>query len=166
MTNGVSRENGKIGISTSRMKARTGRPGRAFTTVWFLVTAVAVVLCAFLFHFSGTSDPVRIGHLEAILIASLGWPQRRAGFDADSAAIMGLASLDLQKITCPTLIMHGTADTAVPPENARHAHASIPGSELYWMRGSHVAFFLEEGDTAQPYALEWLQRQVRNGLGP
>jgi len=127
MTNGVSGENGKIRISTSGMKARTARPGWAFTTVWFLVTALAVVLCAFLFHFPGASDPVRIGHLEAILMASLGWPQRRAGFDADSAALMGLAPLDFQKITCPTLIMHCTADTAVPPENARHAHASIPG---------------------------------------
>ena len=109
------------------MKARTARPGWAFTTVWFLVTALAVVLCAFLFHFPGASDPVRLGHLEAILMASLGWPQRRAGFDADSAALMGLAPLDFQKITRPTLIMHGTAHTVVPPENARHAHASIPG---------------------------------------
>jgi pimeloyl-ACP methyl ester carboxylesterase len=112
------------------------------------------------------ADPVRIAHLEAILNASSGWSQRRAGFHNDSAELKGLAPLDLQEIACPTLIMHGTADTAVPPENARHAHASIHGSELYWMRGSHVSFFLEEAETAQPYALEWLQRQVRNGLSP
>ncbi|WP_306903279.1 alpha/beta fold hydrolase [Arthrobacter pascens] len=98
-------------------------------------------------------------------MASFGWPQRRAGFDADSAALMGVAPLDFQKITCPTLIMHGTADRAVPPETYG---TLTPASrfELYWMRGSHVSFFREEGDTAQPYALEWLQRQVRNGLGP
>lgn len=110
------------------------------------------------------ADPVRIGHLEAILRASSGWPQRRAGFDTDSAGLKDLAPLDLHEIGCPTLIMHGTADTAVPPENARHAHASIPGSELYWMRGSHISFFLEEADTAQPYAFEWLQRHFRIGL--
>lgn len=109
------------------------------------------------------ADPVRIGHLETILLASSGWQQRRAGFDNDSAGLKGLAPLDLQEIDCPTLIMHGTADTAVPPENARHAHAGIPGSELHWMRGSHVSFFLEEAETAQPYALEWLERRVRNG---
>lgn len=109
------------------------------------------------------ADPVRVAHLEAILKASSGWARRRAGFDADAAALTGLAPLDLEKITCPTLIMHGTADTVVPPDNARHAHARIPGSELYWMRGSHVSFFLEAADTAQPYALEWLLRQTETG---
>ncbi|MBO1269911.1 alpha/beta fold hydrolase [Arthrobacter cavernae] len=65
--------------------------------------------------------------------------------------------MDLEAIACPTLIMHGTADSSVPPENARHAHQRIPGSELHWMQGSHVVFFLEEGDTAPVYALEWLR---------
>lgn len=60
-------------------------------------------------------------------------------------------------ITCPTLIMHANLDASVPPENAKHAHRRIAGSELYWMRGSHVASFLEEGDTAPIYALEWLR---------
>jgi len=41
----------------------------------------------------------------------------------------------LGEIKAPTLIVHGTRDTAVPVENARQAHARIPGSELVWMEG-------------------------------
>ncbi|MDQ0672646.1 pimeloyl-ACP methyl ester carboxylesterase [Pseudarthrobacter siccitolerans] len=104
-----------------------------------------------------TADPVRLAHLEAILLASSGWAHRRDGYDNDSASLRALTPLDLQSIACPTLIMHGTADASVPPENARHAHHQIHGSELYWMQGSHVAFFLEEGDTAPLYALDWLR---------
>ncbi len=110
------------------------------------------------------ADPIRVAHLEAILKASSGWSSRRAGFDNDSAGFRALTPLNLAAIRCPALIMHATEDASVPPENARYAHQQIPGSELYWMCGSHVAFFLEEGDTAPVYALEWLrgnaERQV------
>jgi pimeloyl-ACP methyl ester carboxylesterase len=112
------------------------------------------------------ADPVRITHLEAILMASSGWAGRRAGFDNDSTGFKSLAPLNLGAITCPTLIMHGTADASVPPENARHAHQKILGSELYWMQGSHVAFFLEDGDTAPRYALEWLRGNNPAGQTP
>jgi pimeloyl-ACP methyl ester carboxylesterase len=103
------------------------------------------------------ADLVRLAHLRAILMASSGWAHRRDGYDNDSASFKALTPLDLEAITCPTLIMHATRDASVPPENARHAHQQIHGSELYWMQGSHVAFFLDEGDTAPIYALEWLR---------
>ncbi|MBV1777927.1 alpha/beta hydrolase [Paeniglutamicibacter sp. ABSL32-1] len=112
------------------------------------------------------ADPVRMAHLEAIFMASAGWAGRRAGFDNDSATIKTLAPLDLEAITCPTLIMHAAGDASVPPENALHAHQRIRGSELYWMQGSHVAFFLEEGDTAPLYALEWLRGNSSAGPPP
>jgi pimeloyl-ACP methyl ester carboxylesterase len=41
----------------------------------------------------------------------------------------------LGEIKSPTLIVHGTKDSAVPVENARQAHERIPGSKLIWMEG-------------------------------
>lgn len=41
----------------------------------------------------------------------------------------------LSEIKAPTLIIHGTKDTAVPVQYAREAHERIDGSELYWMEG-------------------------------
>ncbi len=57
--------------------------------------------------------------------------------------------------------MHGTADTSVPPAHAEHAHAQISGSELYWIRGSHLGFGIDEGDQAQQHALSWLADHMR-----
>lgn len=42
----------------------------------------------------------------------------------------------LGEITAPTLIIHGTKDSAVPPECAREAHQRISGSRLEWIEGA------------------------------
>jgi len=63
----------------------------------------------------------------------------------------------LERITCPTLIVHARSDKAVPPASAEYAHAHITGSELYWMGGSHVAFGLEAADTAPAHVVNWLR---------
>lgn len=41
----------------------------------------------------------------------------------------------LGEINAPTLIIHGTKDSAVPVGNARQAHARIAGSKLVWLEG-------------------------------
>jgi pimeloyl-ACP methyl ester carboxylesterase len=41
----------------------------------------------------------------------------------------------LDEINTPTLILHGTLDTAAPPEGSREAHVLIRKSRLYWMEG-------------------------------
>ncbi|MDQ0093319.1 alpha/beta fold hydrolase [Paeniglutamicibacter psychrophenolicus] len=147
--------------------------------LWFLRHSAAPML-KFLFRRFGqmsgaraadlaaavAADPVRIAHLEAILLASSGWAGRREGLDNDLVTFRALAPLGLEAITCPTLIMHASGDATVPPENARNAHERIPGSELYWMEGSHLSFFLEEGDTAPGYALEWLRGNSPAGRVP
>ena len=100
-------------------------------------------------------DPVRMACLEAIFSTALGFSRRREGLDND---FQGIRPLELDSISCPTLIMHARADASVPSANAEYAHSRIPDSELYWMRGSHVSFYLEDALTAQPYALDWLKR--------
>ena len=113
------------------------------------------------------ADPIRIAQLESILMASTGWKHRRDGFFNDSTTFKSMDPLSLQDIASPTLIMHGTGDATVPPENAEYAHQQIAGSQLYWMKGSHVAFFLEEADTAPGFALEWLRGIApEQGLSP
>jgi pimeloyl-ACP methyl ester carboxylesterase len=63
----------------------------------------------------------------------------------------------LERIACPTLIVHGRLDKVVRPTHAEYAHAHITGSELCWMDGSHLAFSLEAADTAPPYVASWLR---------
>jgi pimeloyl-ACP methyl ester carboxylesterase len=92
--------------------------------------------------------------LEATLRASLGSARRRQGMKNDFTPF---TPAPLERITCPTLIVHGRSDKAVPPASADYAHAHIAGSELFWMDGSHIAFGLEALDTAPAYVLSWLR---------
>lgn len=98
--------------------------------------------------------PGRTATLEATLRASLGAARRRPGMNNDFA---GFTPAPLDRITCPTLIVHARSDKMAPPVNAEYAHAHITGSELYWMDGSHVAFSLEAVDTAPAYVVNWLR---------
>jgi pimeloyl-ACP methyl ester carboxylesterase len=42
---------------------------------------------------------------------------------------------ELPKITCPTLVIHGTADNLVPPVHAQIYAPLIPNSQLLWLEG-------------------------------
>jgi pimeloyl-ACP methyl ester carboxylesterase len=70
--------------------------------------------------------------------------------------------LPLAPIKCPTLLIEGTADKDVLPSRAEYAHATIPGSELYWIAGgSHLGFWTADGaEAAQDYALSWLRQKL------
>ena len=135
--------------------------------IWLLTHATRQTLTA-LFRLAGSDTkavaadraavlaavPGRTATLEATLRASLGAARRRQGMKNDFTPFTP-ASLD--RVTCPTLIVHGRWDKTVPPASAEYAHAHITGSELYWMDGSHVAFALEAADTAPAYVLSWLR---------
>lgn len=100
------------------------------------------------------SIPGRIVPLDATLRALLGSARRRSGMKND---FIPFTAAPLERITCPTLIVHGRSDKTVPPASAEYAHAHIQRSELYWMDGSHFAFGLEALDTAPAYVLSWLR---------
>lgn len=76
--------------------------------------------------------------------------------------------MSLEKITAPTLILHGTADGDVPAEDAIYAASKIAGSELYWVEnGIHVAPLSENSEAAMNKMLDFLnQKKAPNGLVP
>jgi fermentation-respiration switch protein FrsA (DUF1100 family) len=45
----------------------------------------------------------------------------------------------LDRIRCPTLIIHGDADNDVPPRDAQYSHEAIAASQLLWIdKASHI----------------------------
>jgi pimeloyl-ACP methyl ester carboxylesterase len=67
---------------------------------------------------------------------------RIAGTDNDIAQTRGDMSWPLQNITAPTLIIHGTADRAVPYAQAQALATRVPGSQLLTIDGGeHVSIF-------------------------
>lgn len=67
-------------------------------------------------------------------------PERHAGLANDQAQFPGIGDLGLHTIAAPTLLVHGTADGDVAPEQSDHAQAEVPGAELLAVAdGTHVA---------------------------
>jgi pimeloyl-ACP methyl ester carboxylesterase len=85
---------------------------------------------------------------------------RRDGFRNDLAQFAVLESLALESIRVPTLLVHGDADTDVPPEHSAEASARIPGAELLTLHtGTHLALFTHpEAAAAQARAVQMLLR--------
>jgi pimeloyl-ACP methyl ester carboxylesterase len=65
---------------------------------------------------------------------------RKAGLDNDHQVFPTIGDLGLVAITAPTLLLHGTIDTDVPPEHSDVALGAIPGAEIVRIDGgTHIA---------------------------
>jgi pimeloyl-ACP methyl ester carboxylesterase len=109
-------------------------------------------------------DPSKLAFLKFLMATiSTRLRERQDGLHNDVAQIAAITQLDLASISCPTLIMHGSADLRVSPKHGEYAKASIAGAELYWIKnGPHTGFWLAgEAYAAQDYALCWLREKSR-----
>ena len=107
-----------------------------------------------------TTDPelqaAQVALARGIVTTASGWGRLGAGYDNDAAQFAILPPLPLGAITCPTMIVHGTADTRLPIAHAEHAHTTIPGSQLRRIdRGGHATFLFRPD--LQHDAVTWLQ---------
>ncbi len=65
---------------------------------------------------------------------------------------------DLKKITVPTLVLHGAADSIVPLEvSGARTHKAIPGSQLKVIKGAPHGFNLSHADEFNQALLEFLK---------
>jgi pimeloyl-ACP methyl ester carboxylesterase len=71
-------------------------------------------------------------------------PVRPGVFAAQQAAVRGHDTWEaLPRIAAPTLVLHGTADAVVPPENGEILARRIPGARLRLLLGRGHLFFHE-----------------------
>jgi pimeloyl-ACP methyl ester carboxylesterase len=69
---------------------------------------------------------------------------RKAGWDNDLANFAAIDSLELDRVRCPVLLIHGDADTDVAIDFSHSAHTVLPESELIVMNhGTHLAFYAD-----------------------
>jgi 3-oxoadipate enol-lactonase len=64
----------------------------------------------------------------------------------------------LRAIRVPTLVLHGTEDRMISPENARMLAARIPGAELVLLEGAGHVYHSERADEADAAILGFLRR--------
>lgn len=83
---------------------------------------------------------------------------RIPGWYNDETNLAAIESLELERVSCPVLLVHGDADSDVPIEHSRSALALLSNARLLVAeRGSHLALW------AHPDAAK-LQDQVRTFL--
>jgi 3-oxoadipate enol-lactonase len=74
-------------------------------------------------------------------------------------AIQGWDAWDrLEEIPHPTLVLHGTQDRLVPPENGRRVAEMIPGAELHLIEGAGHVYHWEKPEEAEAVVLDFLAR--------
>lgn len=85
---------------------------------------------------------------------------RRAGTENDMEQSRQFTHLDVDRIACPTLVLHGTHDADVKFYDGVYAYEHIPGAERFWIEeGSHLGFWLSPNSrAAQQAAAEFLDR--------
>ncbi|WP_037163746.1 alpha/beta fold hydrolase [Rhodococcoides fascians] len=105
------------------------------------------------------SDPVKKQFVLDMALTASQVGRRKAGWDNDLVQFAKSADPGWGAIEAPTLLVQGSADSDVLPENSEHAHAGIAESELLTLdRGTHFAFYTHpESDAAQARALEYLR---------
>lgn len=71
------------------------------------------------------------------------YKSRRVGMENDWLQFGRIGNLELEKISTPTLVINGSADTDVPPLHSEYAAVTIPGAERLIMdRGTHLCLFV------------------------
>lgn len=95
------------------------------------------------------ADPVKRAFVLALGATATQDRSRRAGYENDLAQFAAITSLELERITAPTLVVQGSADGDLPPADSAFAAATIPGAELLTLEtGTHLALYTHPDSAA------------------
>ena len=104
------------------------------------------------------------GAREVVLTAAeacADYGDRRAGIENDWEQFGAIESLELDRIIHPALVIHGSADSDVPPAHTDHAAAAIPGAERLLMEGgTHLCLWAHPDAAAAQARVVALLRQA------
>ena len=95
---------------------------------------------------------------EEILNATLDYPTAAATIDAHIDASYGFfeRALEVERITAPALVIHGSDDLIVPPENGRILARRLPNARLVELEHRGHNLQLEDPGTFNALVLEFL----------
>jgi pimeloyl-ACP methyl ester carboxylesterase len=95
---------------------------------------------------------------EEILAATLDYPTAAETIDAHIDASYGFfdRGLEVERITAPALVIHGSDDVIVPPENGRTLARRLPDARLVELEHRGHNLQLEDPDTFNALVLDFL----------
>ncbi len=109
------------------------------------------------------ADEQLLAFVRAFTAAMSPYRLRKLGTENDIAQYRGLTHLPVQKIRCPSLIIHGTHDADVKFFDGVYAYEHIRGAERFWIEdASHLGFWISPNSKrAQDAARSFLDRHAR-----
>jgi pimeloyl-ACP methyl ester carboxylesterase len=112
-------------------------------------------------HIKASLDsPQDLAFVRGLMGSMNPYTPRRPGFENEARLFGSLARMPVERIRCPSLIIHGTHDADVKFYDGVYAYEHIPGAQRIWIEeGSHLAFWLgAAAPGAQTAAREFLNR--------
>ena len=134
----------------------------------FLSTALAGIgylpkdtLKPYVEHVLGT--PEKLAFMKGIMDTMYPYSVRKAGNENDMKQFRTMKPLPFDKISCPTLVIHGTLDADVKFYDGVRAYEHVKGANRYWIEGGdHLAFWLSlDAKKAQAFALDFLKQHAK-----
>jgi 2-hydroxy-6-oxonona-2,4-dienedioate hydrolase len=102
---------------------------------------------------------------EILLKSTYPYAARDAGQVNDVNQYSGLPRWPLAQVKCPTLIVHGTADTTVPFSHAQFAHEQIDGSRLEAFEGGDHFISVSNGTRIDALVYEFVATHIPDANG-
>ncbi len=108
------------------------------------------------------NSPQALAFWKALLDTMNPYHEREKGNENDMEECHKLAHLPLEKVHCPSLIIHGTYDADCKFYDGVYAYEHIPGAERYWIEeGDHLGFWLSQyAEQAQEVARAFLEKHA------
>jgi 3-oxoadipate enol-lactonase len=102
------------------------------------------------------NEPKRIEQFVRFSIKS--FPTQKGAAGQMGALSVFNSKKRLGEIRCPVLVITGSADRMMPPENSRLLAEGIPGAELYMVEGAGHSFFLERPEEVNRALIDFFTR--------
>lgn len=104
------------------------------------------------------NSPSAVAFMGAFMNTMYPYKPRKVGTENDMEEYRKLTHLPLEKIRCPSLIIHGTHDADVKFYDGVYAYEHIKNAKRYWIEeGSHLGFWLnKDAKNAQKFAQDFL----------
>lgn len=98
-------------------------------------------------------------HVEEDLRVGRAQPQHPEGQRRQWEAMQAWDAFDrLPRVTVPTLVLHGTEDRMIDPENARVLAERIPRAELVLLEGAGHVYHSEQAERSDQVVLDFVRR--------
>lgn len=108
-------------------------------------------------------DPDQVRWLRLLMWYLLPVSLRKSGIENDLAQYARMDEYPVERISCPTLVVHGRHDGNVPFDHAEFVAGGVPGAELYVVEDcGHLLWLSEHADEMRSRVVDFLGSRSRN----